>query len=305
MVWKKREGIMLCQPLDEHNLDRNFALAPKMLVQPKLDGQRAWVYWADPDTPMLISSQGNVITGVPHINLAIREMAKLTTQISFDGELYVHKMGFEEIVSRTKRLPDNLHPDYLSMEYHIFDYKGMEEVESARQSNLDIIFKYWAAKGDDIYKPFLKRVETKLSDRENIEGWLNTWVLDGYEGIIVRNPKAFYVEKRPFTILKWKPSKSDYYQIIQAVEAVSEDGHKKGELGALICADRYGNTFSVGCGVGIKEYRKRELWVLRDELVGKFAYVQYQNLTRAGIPRFGKFTLIVEPSDTNQERELW
>lgn len=312
MAWTKRTGIMLCQPLDEHNLDRNFREVAAMLAQPKLDGMRAWVYWPQVDEneptpyPLLISSQGNPIEGVPHINLLLKDFAEKTgLYLQLDGELYRHNMEFEEIISRTKRLSDNLHADYASMQFHIFDFKGTTLNEGQRQLLLNHHFRDFCdlePKDVSLFSNYLKRVETKLIGRRQITEYLDKWVAEGYEGIILRNPLAVYIEKRPYTILKWKPSKEDYYEIVKVIEAISQDGQALGEIGALECQDRYGNLFRVGPGLGLTQADKKQLWNDRHSLIKKFACVKYQNLTQAGIPRFGKFTLVVESSEINKEQ---
>lgn len=310
MGWQKRKDIMLCQPLDEHNLDRNFDICPVMLVQPKLDGQRCWVKWENTEegffkaVPTLISSQGNVIEGVPHINIALRKLSNLIGQLTmWDGELYVHKMPFESIVSRTKRLINNLHEDYLSIQFHIFDYKSTGS-NAERAMNIDRALSLWADQSDTDIRYCLQPVETKKSSREEISHYMDLFISQGYEGIIVRNPAVPYVERRPFTILKWKPSLTDYYKIIRVGEAISEEGQPLGLIGWLECKDRYGNTFRVGSGLGLNNDKKKQLWTDREMLIGQWACVKYQNLTKCGVPRFGKFTSITIEHENN-EKENW
>lgn len=308
MSWQKRQGIMLCQPLDEHNLARNKKLSGQMIAQPKLDGQRAWVMWNE-DEPILVSSTGDTIYGVPHINLALKELAKgLKERRCYDGELYVHReITFEEILSRTKRLPNNLHSDYTRIQYWIFDYKS-EEPQGIRIGKLasDLSrFQFWTEEEEEgyIFKDILKSVPYKILDIEQvvIEEQLNTYVQEGYEGIILRNPLPSYEERRPFTCLKWKPSKKDSYKIIDVHQAISQEGIPLGMIGSLDCEDRYGNTFSVGCGLGLTEGKKRLLWDSRQDLIGKYALVSYQNLTKYGVPRFGKFTEITITETLQEE----
>lgn len=296
-MWKKRTGIMLCQPLDERNLERNFKMCPMLLAQPKLDGMRCWVEWVE-HTPRLWSSEGNLITGVPHIEVLLKDWAAQVGELPFDGELYNHTMKFEDIISVTKRCGDNLRDDFTNVQYHIFDIKG-------GQPNLErikVVRKAFEAMPEGVRKvDVFQCVPTKVVRREDVDAQLDHYVSEGYEGIILRNPLAPYVEKRPWTILKWKPSKHDTYQVLEVVEAVSEEGLPLQRVGSLVCADRFGNTFSVGPGLGISHERASELWEMRDVLIGKYAQVYYQNLTDRGVPRFGKFSLIVEPSQVDDE----
>lgn len=296
MAWKKRTGIMLCQPLDERNLERNFKVFDVMLAQPKLDGMRCWVEWRDHE-PLLWSSEGNLITGVPHISLLLKDWAAHCGEIPFDGELYNHSMKFEDIISVVKRQGDNLRDDFTKVQYHIFDNKtdrlnierfGVNKVAFQRMPE--------SVRKEDVFQ----LVPTHPVKREMVDLQLQDYLDAGYEGIILRNPLALYVEKRPWTILKWKPSKWDIYRVLEVVEAQSENGFPLGRVGSLVCADRFGNTFSVGPGLGITHEKAEELWEQRSFLLQKFAKVYYQNLTDRGVPRFGKFSLIVEPSEVDE-----
>lgn len=296
-MWKKRTGIMLCQPLDERNLERNFKAFPMMLAQPKLDGMRCWVQWVDHE-PILWSSEGNPITGVPHIQLLLKDWAKKCGELSFDGELYTHEKRFEDIISIAKRGSDNLRDDFSDLQYHIFDHKSAAQ-NYVRYTDLLEVFRAMPedVRNTDIFKLVFATPVT----RDEVDAQLEHYISEGYEGIILRNPLAPYVEKRPWTMLKWKPSRHDTYQVLKVVEAVSEKGHPLQRVGALVCSDRFGNTFSVGPGLGITHEKASELWEMRDSLVGKYAQVYYQNLTERGVPRFGKFSLVIEPSQTDDE----
>lgn len=289
--WQKRKGIMLCQPLDERNLKRNFELSQILLVQPKLDGHRCWVRW-EGERPVLISSQGNEITSMLHINMALRELAEvLGERIEFDGELYTNYTSFETISSCVARA--NWTPKCASIQFHIFDFKGYTEVDGERQQSLNSIFHTWRVHCPAELDNVLMRVPTyPVYTQKEIDGYLNTFLSKSYEGIIIRNPMAQYVEKRPFTILKWKPGREDEYTIVATNEAISEAGIPLGYLGSLTCRDRWGNEFNVGCGQGIDLPIRTTYWEHRHHLIGAKATVQYQNLTKYGVPRFGKFISI-------------
>lgn len=292
MAWTKRSGIMLCQPLDEKNLGRNFKGSTSMIAQPKLDGVRAWVKWEE-NIPLLISSEGNVYESVPHVQLALQKWAEATGErLSFDGELYNHESSFEDIISITKRKGENLRDDFTNITYHIFDYKS-SEAQVLRLLKLVDLFKLWDELAHE-YHDYLTMVPSKAVAKEQISSQLDAYIKQGYEGIILRNPSAPYVEKRSWTILKWKPSKHDWYKVVRVKEAVSEHGEHYKRLGSVVCQDDFGNEFSIGLGLGITQEEAEKLWEIRETLIGKYADVYYQNLTQAGVPRFGKCSLFVD-----------
>lgn len=273
-----RSGIMLACPFEEKRL---LKWKPPYIVQPKLDGVRCRAVMKDPNIfpPRfkLLSSEENEIVSVPHITGMLNNLRIPDEEL--DGELYIHGMSFDNIFSITSR-EINLHPDYIRMEYHVFD-RVSEHSQAHRISGLP-----------ELKNP-IKAVPFEIA--ENLEDVLRAYdrfVDMGYEGIIVRNIYAPYVRKRSVNMMKFKPKKEDYYKIVGYKEEISIHGERKGTLGALECVSD-GTTFSVGSG--FKQADRRTLWRIRESLVGKLAKVQYQHITPGRkVPRFPVFVEIIE-----------
>lgn len=296
MSWLKREKIMLCQPLDDNNLERIFKDSKQgVIVQPKLDGVRAWVDYTETGQPLLISSTGSIIDSVPHINLALKNMANVIgEERAFDGELYVKGWSFERINSVVSRTA-NLHEDFSEIEYHIFDIKS-------RQSQIERIVDIhehlndWKNRANNedycTFHKILRAVPHSMCMTiKSVHNSYNTWVSDGYEGIVVRHMIAPYKEGRPWYILKFKPKREDLYNFEYFEEAVSQTGEALGRVGAVVCSDDEGNMFRVGTGIGLTHADLEKLWNDKDFYTKDHkVLVAYQNLTSAGgVPRFGKF----------------
>ena len=227
---------------------------------------------------MLLSSEENIIYGVPHLNIELRG---ITAEL--DGELYCHGMSFEEIVSITSRTV-NLHPDHKKIQFHVFDV--VNELPQLRRSliieNLRglnkwlVVSPFWICESlNDIMRAYDKLIEL------------------GYEGIIVRHNSAPYVKKRSIFVMKFKPKKEDRYEIVGFEEEVSIRGIPKCSLGAFICNSNDGNTFNVGTGFTADQ--RITFWDNRESLIGKIVVVQYQHLTSGKkVPRFPVFVEVVE-----------
>ena len=273
--WTKRSGIMLCYPFEEKRLAR---WNPPYLVQPKFDGERCRAVRIQ-GTYLLLSSEENIIVSVPHINEALD---KLLTSHELDGELYAHGVDFDSIhsiVGRTK----NLHPDYTQMEYHIFDVVsgGPQYVRSKVVPELGL-------------KPPLHMTETfPCWTLEEIMKAYDTIVNLGYEGIVVRHIDNEYVRRRSPAMMKFKPKKDDFYEIIDYKEEIDKNGKPKGRLGALVCRGSDETIFSVGSG--LTDADRTSLWDTREALAGRLCHVQYQHLTAGrGVPRFPVFVNVVD-----------
>ena len=115
----------------------------------------------------------------------------------------------------------------------------------------------------------------------------------GYEGIVVRHIDNEYVRRRSPLLMKFKPKKDDFYEIIDYKEEIDKNGKPKDRLGALVCRGSDGTMFSVGSG--LTDDARQNLWIARDDLAGKLCHVQYQHLTAGkGVPRFPVFVSVVD-----------
>lgn len=276
--WQRWKGIMKCYPFEEKRLAK---WAPPFIVQPKYDGVRCRAIPIESTGEfILLSSEENVIYSVPHINKAL---STLQLRAELDGELYCHKMKFEEIVSITSRTV-NLHPNSPVMDFHIFDIvnplpqmKRTVMIENLRNLHRSIkVAPFYVCENlDDIMKTY--------------DSIINL----GYEGIIVRHSMGAYERKRSTLVMKFKPKQEDEYEITGWQEEITISGQFKGRLGALTCNSGDGNTFNVG--TGFTEGDRNSLWAIREELKGKRIKVKYQHLTTGKkVPRFPVFVEVIE-----------
>jgi len=281
----KRQGIQLAYPFEETRLAK---WSPPYIVQPKLDGDRCWnqVDEIDPYNIKcdLITSEGNIYQSVPHINKELEESRYRS--LPLDGELYNHDIYLEgghelifSIISRTV----NLHPRHKEMELHVFDFKSSQLAQAERANFLQGF-------GSD-FPLHVKLVPMRIANNlDDIKRIYDEFIEMQYEGIVVRNIKALYVEKRSIYMMKFKPKKSDTYQIVGWNEEVSIDGTPKGRIGSLTLSSGLGDTFSVGAGLDAAQ--KEYLWDIRDTIAGNNATVFYQHLTNKKIPK-GSFDIII------------
>ena len=275
-----RQKIMLCYPFEEKRLKKWI---PPYLVQPKLDGERCRSeYDPSANCRILLSSEQNSFNlAVPHIVRAITK--QVPKHFETDGELYIHNSSFEEIHSICSR-KTNLHPDYSSIEYHIFDLVTPDP-QYARVKQLHNI---------ELKPPLFLVPSYIASNLEEIMKIYDNLTDSGYEGVVIRHIDNMYVFKRSTFVMKFKPKKSDDYTIVGYKEELSIEGKPKNRLGSLICSGNDGSIFSVGSGLTDED--RVSLWDSRDSLVGKVCHVKYQHITPGrGVPRFPVFIEVKEP----------
>lgn len=283
----RRKGIALCYPYDESRLQKWAASCSHILAQPKLDGERCRAVLTNGHV-QLLSSEGNEVLSVPHISEQLGEAIR--ENIELDGELYSHGLSFPEIHSIVGRTT-NLHPDYETMQYHIFDIVNPELDQVGRILHI-------------INLPKMQDVKCVLTIPilpcpEEVESFLSDFIADGYEGIILRHPAAFYKryldkEYRSPYLMKFKPGRRDVYKIINVIEEKTLAGTPKAMVGALMCESpdphSQATPFKVSCGATSHE-KKREWWERRAELPGRLIEVSYQHLTPYHVPRHGRVNL--------------
>jgi DNA ligase-1 len=280
----KRIGIQLCYPFEESRL---LKWAPPYIIQPKLDGERCRAVWDEVLGWQLISSELNIFNSIPHINQAL-SLSNIPHAVELDGELYRHGYSFEDVHSIASRTV-NIHPEHDQLQYHIFDLvdEGLPQWERLRLLR----------KLEGSFRPGLQLVPMYVA--EDLDGILRAYdriVENGYEGIVVRHMDAGYVRRRSLFVMKFKPKKDDYYEIVGFKQMVDKEGNPKEMLGALICKGDDGTEFSVGSG--LNDLLRVEWWPAEkaQELIGKRAHVEYQHITPGrGVPRFPVFVEVVEP----------
>jgi DNA ligase 1 len=208
---------MLAYPFDINKLNR---MSLPWMIQPKLDGMRCIAEFT-PGGVVLWSRLGNPILTVPHV---VHQLGSLGLHdCLLDGELYSHKLNFQQLVSIVKR--GTLHMDFRTVEYRVFDIIDSQPQEE-RLKRLVYLLPDSAN---------IKLVPSLLAaNMDELNAALEHHLRCGYEGIIIRDRLMPYEHKRSTTMLKLKPTKRDDYIIAGCEEEISIHGEPKNALGALI-----------------------------------------------------------------------
>ncbi len=248
--------------------------------QPKIDGVRC-VY----NNGLLCSKLGNKFFGLKHI---VSELSKFGNKI-IDGELYSYDMDFNKLTGliKSKTLSSTQKEDavkILFVAYDIFDHADY----STRLSNLSAV-----VKGSNFKYINLIRTE-EIHSEEEIHMFHKEFVSKDYEGIMIRNKKGGYDEKkRSNNLLKFKYFFDKEYMI---TGFTSEKLIKKGkEIDMIVweCEVSKGGQRFRACPRGYFEGRER-MYKIAKKYIGCLLTVRYQELTpvnpdgSGGIPRFPK-----------------
>lgn len=184
------------------------------------------------------------------------------------------KTAFEFISSAVKdKIPDE--KDWRAIKHYIFvvpNAKGelLERLEKVKPYEGEIIniIPQLHVKDKAHLKEFLEEVESK-----------------GAEGVVVRDPKALYINKRTSKALKVKTFIDSECEVVGYTKG---KGKSKGELGALVCRLENGTVFKVGSGFTDKERKN-------PPKVGDMVTFKYKEFTKYGKPRFPVFLRVRYP----------
>lgn len=247
----------------------------RTFVQPKLDGLRA-----DNANNEIKSRNGKPYLSVPHL---------YQDKVRLDGELYNHnyKDDFNAIVSLCKKqkpTQEDLDNSQRLVQMWVYDFPDHIGPFSERYEKL----KEWFKAEGRFYLHYFELVPTyEVFSQADIEKYHEQFLLDGYEGTIIRIDMGPYENKRSKQLLKYKDFVDAEFTITGFEEGI---GGRAGTIGFFHMKDEHGKVFKSNVK-GNFDYLKQVL-VDAQSYIGKTATVKYFNLTplkedgTGGVPRF-------------------
>ena len=230
----------------------------------KLDGVRA--LW---DGNRFVSRQGNPF-------LAPEWFREEMPNVVLDGELWIGRREFQKTVSVVRSRDGN--EGWKKVRFLVFDAPALDDVWEKRMAFLERLLPDRSRRGA-VVKPVshalcegLAHLQKQLKKVEKVGG----------EGLMLREPRSAYEAGRSATLLKVK-------SFLDAEATVLEHqpgrGKFRGLMGALVVELADGTRFSVGTGFSDHERAN-------PPAVGSVITFRYQELSKAGVPRFPSFVRI-------------
>ena len=284
------------------------------VVQRKLDGGRAVVYWDDiKKIPVMYSRALKTIEGHYHISKDLLTMFNVINKkypgVYMDGELYKHGLSLQKIsgimrredMSKTTTNEIKMNVKQVKLEYHIFDIffpSRSDEMKTMPLIERIVIL-------DDIFLStemvnsikYLKKVRTYIANSKYREQLLyENFLGEKYEGSIVKNMAAPYEfgtdrEIRSYQMRKRKPRWSNEYVLTGYTE-----GEKGKDKGAIIwILKTKGDDMNVpiefhATPVGMDYEERYSLWssmtveLFNKNYKGKLMTVEYDDISENGVP---------------------
>lgn len=235
-----------------------------LIAQPKLDGVRCIARATG-----LFSREREPIETHPHIVEALRPLFEVRPDLVLDGELYLHGEPLQVIAPAARY-------GTVQLEFHVFDIAS-DAPASERQDDLDRLI---------IDLPFVCRVSTVVcADMNELDAHYRQCLADGYEGQMVRNPSAPYLNKRCRELLKRKPREDAEAEIVKA---------EVREAGNIVMRLRTNDGVEFNAPAPMKADKKRRYSRMARALAGLEATFRFSGLLPSGAPRDPVVTMVHE-----------
>ena len=288
----------LAQDSDSHKKK----LTGKKILEVKLDGVRV-ISILYPNAKIdFFSRNGKELLNFEHLQ---NELSKtivnnpIEKPLVLDGEIV--SKNFQELMKQIHRKNSIQNADATLYLFDILPFDSFKEgIEKNSYSKRSEILSSWYLK--NIHnKERIKLIDKKYINLDTDEGknifreFNKKAILDGFEGIMIKDPESYYECKRSTTWLKLKP----VIEISLEVKDVEEgSGRNIGKLGAVIAeGEDDGKFFRLNIGSGFTDLQREQFWENKEQLIGQIIEIRADSISKSQngdfwslrFPRFKSF----------------
>jgi DNA ligase-1 len=255
----------------------------KKLLEFKLDGVRVLTVVYPNGEVTQYSRSGKEFNNFTAIKERFATVAyTLTKPLVFDGE--VMSTSFQDLMKQARR-EENVETENLQL--NLFDVIPLEDFLKGKcqmpQASRSAYLNLWYSENSYALPNInvLPQLEVDLDTEEGIaeyNAFNDKALIEGYEGIMVKDPLAPYECKVGTNWMKRKP----FIEVTLAVIGYEEgEGQFEGSLGALICQGvDDGIAITVTVGGGFTPQTRAEIWADRENVVGRMVEVRAGEITQ-------------------------
>lgn len=274
--------VFSCQ-LAHDSANHESKVAGKKLVEVKLDGVRVLTIVYTNGNVVQYSRNGKELVNFPHVKEQFSRVAHtLEEAMVFDGEIM--SGSFQDLMKQIHRKSSATANDAVLNLFDIIPLSEFEKGEwSAAQAGRSKILADWFEHNQQEL-PNVTVVGQELVDLDTAAGQarykeINAQAIaGGYEGIMLKDPKAKYECKRSVAWLKLKP----FIEVSLTVVALEEGtGKNAGKLGALVCEGTDdGVQIRTNVGSGLTDSQREEIWADQVSVLGQVVEIRADAKTR-------------------------
>ena len=287
---KYQIAVFNCQLAQDSELHQKKLVGNK-IIEVKLDGVRVISILYKSGNVVMFSRNGKELNNFEHIADQFKEAIKknlLSESLVIDGEIV--SKNFQELMKQIYRKDSIQNSDAI---LYVFDYLPLKDFQSGisnvRQLDRISMLSKWF-KLNKLHLKNLKLMSREYIDLETVAGknvfkdFNNRAVEKGYEGIMIKDPNAYYECKRSTSWLKSKP----VIEVSLKVKSIEEGtGRNLGKLGAISVEGEDNNKFfQLSVGSGFSDKQRIEFWDRKNDLIGQIIEVKADAITKS---QDGKF----------------
>ena len=293
--------VFSCQLAQDCELHKK-KLNGKKSLEVKLDGVRAVTVIYPSGKIDMFSRNGKELNNFNHIKDEISKtfnISSIKEALVLDGEIVSD--DFQTLMKQIHRKSSSQNKDaklflfdLLPLEYF---KKGIyEKSYFSRIEELKKIYERFFVQSHviNIIDSVNVDLDTEKGEIE-FKNFNKNSIINGYEGIMIKDPESFYECKRSTTWLKSKP----FIEISLEVKDYEEGtGRNKGKLGAIIAEGIDGDkNFKTNVGSGFTDLQRKEFWEDKDKLIGQIIEIRADSISKSQdgenwslrFPRFKSF----------------
>ena len=277
--------VFACQLAQDSELHQKKLTGEKIL-EVKLDGVRVITVLYPNGKVDMFSRNGKELTNFNNLQEELREKIRINTldeAIVIDGE--VVSKNFQELMKQIHRKEVIQNQDATLFLFDFLPFEKFKDGVYKKTYKLRTLhLKNW-------YDRFIKNsdkiklIEKKIINLDCSEGlsvfrnFNNESIVQGYEGIMIKDPESFYECKRSTTWLKLKP----VIEISLEVKDFEEGtGRNAGKLGAII-AEGVDNDkfFRLNIGSGFSDEQRESFWKDKHKLIGQIVEIKADSISKS------------------------
>ena len=270
--------VFACQLAQDSELHQKKLTGEKFL-EVKLDGVRVITILYPNGKVDMFSRNGKELTNFNSLQQELREKIRITPiddALVIDGE--VVSKNFQELMKQIHRKEVIQNQDATLF---LFDILPFEKFKVGIYKKT---YRFRTLYLEKWYKQFIKNsekiklIEKRLIDLDSSQGlsvfknFNNESIVQGFEGIMIKDPESFYECKRSTTWLKLKP----VIEISLEVKDFEEGtGRNLGKLGAIIAEGTDNDKFfRLNIGSGFSDEQRESFWKDKHKLIGQIVEIR-------------------------------
>jgi len=261
---------------------KNQALTYPLIVEPKLDGVRITIVVKDGKGIAMTRGRQDHSERMSHIIDQIT--AVVPGDNVWDGEFFFETWNKSISILRSKTMTPAKIADLAKAKFHLFDCLSLEEFKAGvsksplteRRKTIERVLAYWKdpanwAVGTPRTINLTGVDQHWAKTEEEVMEYYDLFLEQGFEGIMIKDPRGLYVCKRGDAWLKYKPEETIDLEIVRVNLG---NGRHSGRLGAFDCLTVDGEEVRVGGG--FSDQQRDEFWAKRGELLGTIIEAKQQ-----------------------------